>query len=260
MDAAPPCQLLLTIGLVAAALIGLMQAQTVETATQAAQALPEAGRVAAIFTAKDQAWRSIFWVCLTPGIVFTVGALLLAESPRWLAQRGRIEQARQSLLRTRLPAAADIELREMQDTPENTAKASGKAKDPLLSRRYVLPFLLACLILACTQATGINSILAYSSYPNPLPVGRRQYGGRPAEVLNAVRRWWPDVSPQGRSTIDAGTAASSLLMAAACCSAAPKRIWPTAPRHRRKCNGQPGLAARRAALRPGRGGDGTPQH
>ena len=156
-------QLLLTIGLVAAALIGLVQAQTVETATQAAQALPEAGRIAAIFSAKDHAWRSIFWVCLTPGLVFTVGALLLAESPRWLARRGRVEQARQSLLRTRLPAAADLELRDMLDTPENAAKASGqaRARDPLLSRRYVLPFLLACLILACTQATGINSILAY---------------------------------------------------------------------------------------------------
>ena len=156
-------QLLLTIGLVAAALIGLLQAQTVETATQAAQALPEAGRIAAIFTAKDHAWRSIFWVCLTPGLVFTIGALLLAESPRWLARRGRVEQARQSLLRTRLPAAADLELRDMLDTPENAAKAGGhaRAKDPLLSRRYVLPFLLACLILACTQATGINSILAY---------------------------------------------------------------------------------------------------
>lgn len=156
-------QLPLTIGLVAAALIGLLQAQTVETATQAAQALPEAGRIAAIFTAKDHAWRSIFWVCLTPGLVFTIGALLLAESPRWLARRGRVEQARQSLLRTRLPAAADLELRDMLDTPENAAKAGGhaRAKDPLLSRRYVLPFLLACLILACTQATGINSILAY---------------------------------------------------------------------------------------------------
>ncbi len=156
-------QLLLTIGLVAAALIGLVQAQTVETATQAAQALPEAGRIAAIFAAKDHAWRSIFWVCLTPGLVFTIGSLLLAESPRWLARRGRIEQARQSLLRTRLPADADLELREMQGTPEQAAKAGGhaKARDPLLSRRYVLPFLLACLILACTQATGINSILAY---------------------------------------------------------------------------------------------------
>ncbi|MDH6158247.1 MULTISPECIES: MFS transporter [unclassified Janthinobacterium] len=156
-------QLLLTIGLVAAALIGLQQAQTVETATQAAQALPEAGRSAAIFTAKDHAWRSIFWVCLTPGLVFTIGAMLLAESPRWLAQRGRIAQARDSLLRTRLPAAADLELGDMLATPENAAKTSGKdkPKEALLSRRYMLPFLLACLILACTQATGINSILAY---------------------------------------------------------------------------------------------------
>ncbi|MGK5079871.1 MFS transporter [Janthinobacterium sp. HLX7-2] len=156
-------QLLLTIGLVAAALIGLVQAQTVETATQAAHALPEVARAAAVFAAKDHAWRSIFWVCLTPGLVFTVGSLLLAESPRWLARRGRVEQARQSLLRTRLPAVAEMELREILDTPENAAKISGKAnvRDPLLSRRYVLPFLLACLILACTQATGINSILAY---------------------------------------------------------------------------------------------------
>ena len=32
----------------------------------------------------------------------------------------------------------------------------------LLQRRFVLPFLLACLILACNQATGMNSVLAYS--------------------------------------------------------------------------------------------------
>jgi MFS family permease len=33
--------------------------------------------------------------------------------------------------------------------------------DSLLRRKYVIPFLLACIILACTQATGINSILSY---------------------------------------------------------------------------------------------------
>jgi MFS family permease len=31
----------------------------------------------------------------------------------------------------------------------------------LLLRRYVIPFVLACIILACNQATGINSILGY---------------------------------------------------------------------------------------------------
>jgi MFS family permease len=196
-------QLLLTIGLVAAAVIGLVQAQNVEGATQAAQALPEAARAAAVFDAKDHAWRSIFWMCLTPGLVFTFGSALLAESPRWLVQRGRIEQARAALLRTRAAAEAEHELRDMQAAAglamrggaagadagasepsegdiaaargvvagrggapaarvaASAAAAAVAADDRLLSRRYVLPFLLACLILACTQATGINSVLAY---------------------------------------------------------------------------------------------------
>ena len=198
-------QLLLTVGLVAAAVIGLLQAQNVESATQAAQALPEAARAAAVFNAKDHAWRSIFWMCLAPGLVFTFGSMRLAESPRWLVQRGRAEQARAALLRTRPAEEAEAELREMQaaagaslrpatartdrglaePSPGDIAAArgvvagrdgsahlaagslglggssAGTAEDRLLSRRYVLPFLLACLVLACTQATGINSVLAY---------------------------------------------------------------------------------------------------
>jgi MFS family permease len=149
-------QLLLTVGLVAAAVIGLVQARSVETAAQAAAALPEQLRAAAVLAAKDHAWRAIFWMCLAPGVVFTAGCLLLAESPRWLARRGRDREARAALLRTRTPAEAELELAEMRRVP-----AARNASDALLSRRYVFPFLLACLILACTQATGINSVLAY---------------------------------------------------------------------------------------------------
>lgn len=160
-------QLLLTVGLVAAALIGLFQAHSVESATAAAQQLGEAQRAAAVFAAKDHAWRSIFWWCLTPGIVFTAGCLLLAESPRWLAQRGRMDAARAALLRTRPADEAEAELREIRQAlaPASASATPGHddapAADPLLSRRYVLPFLLACLILALNQATGINSVLAY---------------------------------------------------------------------------------------------------
>ncbi len=149
-------QLLLTVGLVAAAVIGLVQARSVETAAQAAAALPEQLRAAAVLSAKDRAWRAIFWMCLAPGVVFTAGCVLLAESPRWLARRGRLDAARAALLRTRDPAEAEQELADMRRLP-----MARSAADSLLSRRYVFPFLLACLILACTQATGINSILAY---------------------------------------------------------------------------------------------------
>ena len=45
-----------------------------------------------------------------------------------------------------------------------SADANGGAfKDSLLRRKYVLPFLLACVILFCNTATGINSIIGYNT-------------------------------------------------------------------------------------------------
>lgn len=164
-------QLLLTIGLVVAALIGLYQASEVEAI--AATASP-----AALVEAKDQAWRRIFWMCLTPGLVFTLGSLLLAESPRWLLRRGRVDAARAALRRGYGAAQAEQELRAMQAPVADGAAAAADAA-PLLSRRYMLPFLLACLVLACTQATGVNSILSYA-------VNILQAAGLPGATANAA--------------------------------------------------------------------------
>ncbi len=148
-------QLLLTIGLVVAALIGLYYAREVESVAASASAQT-------LFSAKDQAWRSIFWICLAPGLVFTVGALLLSESPRWLVGRGRVEAARSALLRSRSAADTEQELHDMQlAQADGRGHEDAKQRESLWSRRYLAPFLLACLILAFTQATGINSILAY---------------------------------------------------------------------------------------------------
>lgn len=169
-------QLLLTIGLVVAAVIGLYQAQSVESASVAARALSDsAAQQTAIFAAKDHAWRSIFWTCLTPGLAFTAGCFLLAESPRWLLQRGRVDAARTALLRTRSAQDAETELREMQRAA--SPEGGGASTESLVSRRYVLPFLLACLVLACTQATGINSVLAYA-------VNILNQAGLPGSVAN----------------------------------------------------------------------------
>ncbi|MDC6166961.1 MFS transporter [Paucibacter sp. XJ19-41] len=168
-------QLLLTIGLVVAALIGLYQTQAVEAAAASLQ--PEA-----LYAAKDHAWRSIFWMCLTPGLVFTAGGLLLSESPRWLLlRRGRVAEAEAALRRGLDTQQAEAALREMQQTPA-TGPDGAAPRDSLLSRRYLVPFLLACLILACTQATGINSILAYA-------VNILNQAGLPGSAAN-----WADVA------------------------------------------------------------------
>ena len=140
-------QLLLTIGLVLAAVIGLYHAHAVDAATAAVRHLPGAEQQRLLFDVKDHAWRTIFWSCLLPGLVFTGGVLLISESPRWLVRRGRIETARHALQRT--VAASDVEptLQRMQAPEELQIGRNGK-RDPLLSRRYVWPFVLACLVLA----------------------------------------------------------------------------------------------------------------
>ncbi|MDD5139842.1 MAG: MFS transporter [Verrucomicrobiales bacterium] len=115
---------------------------------------------------KDTAWRGIFWVSLPPGILFVIGSFMVAESPRWLFRRGKTAAARAALLRSRTDAQAETELQEMAETvaAEKAMTSTGeKTGESLLRRKYVAPFLLVCVILACNQLTGINSIIGYNA-------------------------------------------------------------------------------------------------
>ena len=153
-------QWLLTLGIVAAAVIGYYFSLRVD----AIEKLHDAGR---LFAFKDAAWREIFWVSLPPGILFVIGSFIVAESPRWLFRRGQANAARVSLLRSRTDQQAELELEEMAETiAAEKAKSSidgANLKESLLSRRYVIPFVLACVILACNQTTGVNSIIGYNA-------------------------------------------------------------------------------------------------
>ena len=152
-------QWLLTLGLVIAAALGLYYSFRVDQ-------VAKLGDAAQLLAFKNTAWRRIFWVSLPPGILFVIGSFLMAESPRWLLRRGKQEAAYAALLRSRTNEQADLELREMLETTaaEKQATSVGsKAKESLLRRKYVIPFILACIILASNQATGINSIIGYNT-------------------------------------------------------------------------------------------------
>ncbi|MFY9793795.1 MAG: MFS transporter, partial [Candidatus Sulfotelmatobacter sp.] len=152
-------QWLLTLGIVAAALVGMYFSIRVEE-------VAKLGDPIKLFAFKDTAWRSIFWVSLPPGILFVIGSFIVAESPRWLFRRGKRDAAYTALLRSRTTKQADIELAEMEQAAasEKPQSSTGtKVKESLLRRKYVIPFVLACVILACNQATGVNSIIGYNT-------------------------------------------------------------------------------------------------
>src|ERR1700683_3243319 len=152
-------QWLLTLGIFLAALIGIYYSYRVS-------ALVTSTTPAALLGVKDQAWRRIFWMSMPPGILFLGGSLFVAESPRWLFRRGRKQLALSALLRSRSTEQATLELEEMEQTSlsaQNASFAKSGIKDSLLRRKYVLPFFLACVILFCNTATGINSIIGYNT-------------------------------------------------------------------------------------------------
>jgi MFS transporter, SP family, solute carrier family 2 (myo-inositol transporter), member 13 len=152
-------QWLLTLGIVTAAVVGMYFSFRVEE-------VAKLGDPARLFAFKDTAWRSIFWVSLPPGILFTIGSLMVSESPRWLFRRGKRDAAYAALLRSRTTEQADIELAEMEQAAaaeKRKTSTGAKVRESLLHRKYVIPFILACVILACNQATGINSIIGYNT-------------------------------------------------------------------------------------------------
>jgi MFS family permease len=150
-------QWLLTLGIFAAALIAIFFSMWLDH-------VKELGDADLLFNAQDRAWRYIFWISMPPGILFVIGSFMVAESPRWLFRRGRKGEALAALLRTRSQEEADVEMKEMEEAAiaEKANTSSGaKVKESLLKRKYVVPFLLACIILACNQATGVNSVISY---------------------------------------------------------------------------------------------------
>ena len=151
-------QWMLTFGIVVAALVGMYYSYRVRAVSLASDA-------DTLFHFKDHAWRSIFWVSLPPGLLFVIGSLMVSESPRWLFRRGKKDKAYAALLRSRSAEQASLELSEMEETArvaEQKLPTGKRVRETLLQRKFVIPFLLALVILACNTATGINSIIGYN--------------------------------------------------------------------------------------------------
>ena len=91
------------------------------------------------------AWGANFWWTMLPVAVLFFGGLRLPESPVWLEKKsGKSRESGES------------------------GKSGGSGKSgisgfagSLLQRRYVVPFLLACLVLTFNKTTGMSSFTSY---------------------------------------------------------------------------------------------------
>jgi sugar porter (SP) family MFS transporter len=105
-------------------------------------------------------WRAMFGIAVIPAIVLSVGMLLLPESPRWLVEHGRRDEARTVLRRLRGPNAdVDGEIRAIAAVSD--AENGGRWRD--LRARWLRPALVVAVgIAAFSQLTGINAVVYYA--------------------------------------------------------------------------------------------------
>lgn len=149
-------QLCITLGILCAMAAGAYY-QSGEKAAAAAAA----GDAARIFQIEDQAWRNMFRSSIWPAIVFFFVALAASESPRWLFRRGRREKALAVLLKGRDRAQADLEMREMEEVTGAAKERRQTGGDPLFQRHYIVPLILAVVLLGINQATGIVAVFTF---------------------------------------------------------------------------------------------------
>ncbi len=108
-------------------------------------------------------WRYMLVLATLPALIMWFGMMIVPESPRWLAAKGKMGDALRVLKQVREEARAKTELKEIQNgIAEETSmdRASFKDLSTPWIRRIVL---LGIGIAVCQQITGVNSIMYYGT-------------------------------------------------------------------------------------------------
>ncbi len=102
-------------------------------------------------------WRWKLGVSAAPALLFLLMLLRIPRSPRWLVEKGRLEEAN-IVLNEISESAARPELIAIEESLATDRRAGNQ---PLFSRRYRIPVMLAVVIALFNQLSGINPILYY---------------------------------------------------------------------------------------------------
>lgn len=115
------------------------------------------------FDEAGHVWRYMLVIATLPAVALWLGVLILPESPRWLASKGRIGEALKTLRQIREGASAEKELKNIEASiaeMKNTKKVTFKdLRIPWIKKIVVL----GIGIGAISQLVGINSIMYYGT-------------------------------------------------------------------------------------------------
>ncbi|QDG87390.1 sugar porter family MFS transporter [Pseudarthrobacter sp. NIBRBAC000502770] len=111
----------------------------------------------------NEVWRGMLGIASIPALALLAGMLMLPESPRWYAIRGRLEDSRRVLNLSRSPEEATAEFEEIAHAARTAKEERGHALRDLKNNPWMRRLLWIGIGLATVQqATGINTVNYYA--------------------------------------------------------------------------------------------------
>ena len=105
-------------------------------------------------------WRWMLGLGAVPGAVLAISMIFVPHTPRWLVSKGRVDDAREVLKRTRTANDVQDELDSIQDVVGEESRSSLRA---VLGKR-LRPMLVIGVVLAVIQQfVGINTVIYFAS-------------------------------------------------------------------------------------------------
>jgi sugar porter (SP) family MFS transporter len=100
----------------------------------------------------------MFAMAVIPAAAFGIGLIFIPDSPRWLAGRGPLDQARAVLKRIRPADKVDAEIKDIQQSVAQQKGNWSELLSPLLRSAMIVGIGLA----VAQQITGINTVIYYA--------------------------------------------------------------------------------------------------
>ncbi|KAL2868585.1 putative MFS sugar transporter [Aspergillus lucknowensis] len=107
-------------------------------------------------------WRMPFIIQAIVAVVLCVGMILVPFSPRWLAQVGRVDDARRALCKLRPASEVEDELDEIQQSLDPEKQQQTASIKEIFNRKYRSRTSLGIFLMSFQQLTGIDVVLYYA--------------------------------------------------------------------------------------------------